>query len=498
MPGPGWIQFAGRRSQTPALPLPCPAAQIGRRHPFARAMKLHQPILAAASLLLLAATSHAATNVTVAHGDGVPGFNLKPVPPPANNDAATTATFTLVDGARDPNGGELAVLHDGRVPTGEDQPADNFFFRAGTDGGRIQIDLGKVISVKQVNTYSWHAGTRGPQVFKLYASDGAAGGFNPAPKKGTDPLTCGWKLVASVDTRPKDGDGGGQHAVSISDTDGALGKFRHLLLDISQTESRDAFGNTFFGEIDVIDSDGPAPTSGGFTDDTPILKTFATADGDYQFTINATAAPDLADWAEKELNPVVKEWYPKLVAMLPSEGVRAPTNVTLRFRMDMGGTPASASGAGVNLNTQWFRRELQREARGAVVHELVHVVQSYGRTRRTNPDAVRTPGWLVEGIPDYIRWFLYEPQTKGAEITARNLANARYDASYRVTGNFLDWVTRTHDKEFIRKMNAAARQGNYSEKLWKDWTGKTMQELGDEWKKAHEARLNAATPAPAK
>src|SRR4030095_5727731 len=170
----------------------------------------------------------------------------------------------------------------------------------------------------------------------------------------------------------------------------------------------------------------------------------------------------------------------------------AATNVTLRFRNDMGGTPASASGGRVNMNSGWFRRELKREARGSVVHELVHVVQSYGRARRTNPDATRTPGWLVEGIAAYLRWFLYEPENKGAEIHERTLARAKHDASYRITGNFLNWITQHHDKEIVRKLNAAAREGKYTEQLWKDWTGKTLQELGDEWKRANETRLRAA------
>jgi hypothetical protein len=38
-------------------------------------------------------------------------------------------------------------------------------------------------------------------------------------------------------------------------------------------------------------------------------------------------------------------------------------------------------------------------------------------------------------------------------------------------------------------LNAVARQGMYAEELWTEWTGKTLQELGDEWKKEHEARL---------
>jgi len=99
---------------------------------------------------------------------------------------------------------------------------------------------------------------------------------------------------------------------------------------------------------------------------------------------------------------------------------------------------------------------------------------------------------LVEGMVDYIRWFLYEPQTNGAEITTRNLARAKYDASYRITGNFLNWVTQKYDREIVRKINAAAREGRYTEALWMDYTGKTVQQLGDEWLKDNQARLTGA------
>ena len=230
------------------------------------------------------------------------------------------------------------------------------------------------------------------------------------------------------------------------------------------------------------------------TDDKPAGKAVSTDDGRYHFTFDTSIAPDLAEWTDKELVPVVKEWYPRIVKLLPSEGFEARTNVTIRFRDNMGRTPASAGGGNINCNPEWFRRNLKGEARGSVVHEMVHVVQNYSRARRSNPDAPRTPGWLVEGLADYIRWFLYEPEAKGAEITARNLSRAKYDASYRITGNFLDWVVNKYDKEIIRKLNAAAREGKYSEDLWKQYTGKTLQELGDEWRKGHEERLAATAP----
>lgn len=417
-------------------------------------------------------------------------FRFKSVPSPAKQDAGEKATFTLVDGDPDINGGDLGRLHDGRLPKEGDQPAENFFFRAGSTGGRIQIDLGSSLSLRQVNTYSWHPDTRGPQVYRLYGSDGSAAGFKAEPKRDTDPESCGWKLVATVDTRPKGASFGGQYGVSVQNSEGGLGTFRYLLFDIARTEGEDPFGQTFYSEIDVIET-GSTPTPIAAEETKRIAQSFVAEGGKYHFTIDTTIAPDLTEWADHDLRPVVQEWYPKLIALLPSEGFTPRTNVTLRFRDDMGGTPASAGGGFINCNAGWFRGELNREARGSVVHEMVHVVQNYRGGRRSDTNTTRMPGWLVEGIPDYLRWYLYEPQTHGTEISARGLARAKYDGSYRVTANFLNWVVTKYDPAIVQKLNAAGRAGTYREELWKEATGKTVQELGDEWKKALEERLAA-------
>ncbi|MHC4694590.1 MAG: basic secretory protein-like protein, partial [Planctomycetota bacterium] len=226
-------------------------------------------------------------------------------------------------------------------------------------------------------------------------------------------------------------------------------------------------------------------------------KTFEAEKGKYRITIYTSETPDLTEWAHKELAPVLQEWYPKIVKMLPSKGYQAPTRLSITFSPNMRGV-AAASETRIRCGAGWFRRQLQGEAKGAVVHELVHVVQQYGRARRTNRNATRTPGWLVEGIADYIRWFLYEPQTRGAEVTRRNIARARYDSSYRISGNFLNWITETYDKNIVRKLNAAAREGRYKEQLWKEATGRTVQELGVEWKRSLEKKIAAETDAAAK
>ena len=320
--------------------------------------------VAACALLVSAPGSIAETKIVVDYNDNdhaSASFKFKNVPAPARTNAATKASFTIVDGERDENGGELDVLHDGKLPTEEDQPSENFFFNAGTQGGRLLVDLGSPLELKQVNTYSWHPNTRGPQVYKLYASDGQGGDFNAKPKRGNDPLKCGWTLIAKVDTRPKTGDGGGQYGVSISDTDGAIGKYRYLLFDMAVTETDDDFGNTFYSEIVVIDKAGGTGSAGAAAGPGTGPFLIHSTDGYCQISIDTSKAPDLQDWAEKKLAPVLAEWYPKLTAMLASEDYSAPTNFSVIIRPGRG--VAGTSGGRVTANSTWLKSELNWRGR---------------------------------------------------------------------------------------------------------------------------------------
>ncbi len=432
------------------------------------------------ALLVLATVSFAEIKIATGHDpEGQLGFRLPGIPAPSRNDAATAAKFTLLDGEADGNGGGLDQLHDGRVPSDPDEPEQNFFFNAGTSAGRILVDLNRVVEIKQINTYSWHPSTRGPQVYQLYASDGAAAGFNARPKKSDDLEKSGWKLIAPVDTHSK---GGGQHGVSIFDPDGILGKYRYLLFDISRTESDDAFGNTFYSEIDVVEQNAPVEAAVAAAAAAPfVLKS---TDSYCEITIDTAGAPELKDWAEQKLAPVLAEWYPKIVAMLPSKDWVAPKQFSVNIRPGNG--VAATSGTRITANSAWLSNELNREAIGALVHEVVHVVQQYGRARRDNPEARRAPGWLVEGIPDYIRFFKFEPQSHGADrIWLQGHPNQKlnYDGMYRISANFLDYVVEHHDPHttLIAKVNAACREGKYTDALWQELTGKPLAVLNDEW-----------------
>src|SRR2546429_2881859 len=142
-----------------------------------------------ATMFALALTTQAQVKVTIDHNPNstaTAAFKFKNVPSPTRDDAASKAKLLLVEGEVDGNSADLGALTDGALPTEEDQPAANFFWNAGTGGGRFQMDFGSVIEIAQVNTYSWHPNTRGPQVYRLWASDGTDPKFKTAPKTNID------------------------------------------------------------------------------------------------------------------------------------------------------------------------------------------------------------------------------------------------------------------------------------------------------------------------
>jgi hypothetical protein len=432
--------------------------------------------LIASIAVLVSNVSYAESNVVVdakRGDDATADFQFGNVPSPSKTDAANAARFTITTGRRDSNGGDVDRLNDGRLPSEADEPSANFFFAAGTEGGRLLLDLGDAKEIKSINTYSWHQSTRGPQVYKLYANNAERKVFDAKSAESPDSNLeeAGWKLLAEVDTRPGKGAPGGQYGVSISDSSGGtIGMHRYLLFDISRTESDDAFGNTFFSEIDVIDGEEYAPAERVASRDVAetVLDVIKVADK-YEIAFDTSQMPEIKPWVDEKLKPACEAWYPRIVEMLPSDDYTAPTRFTIIFHKDMRGV-ANAGGRRINCAGEWFMRNLDGEAAGAVVHEMVHIVQQYGRSRGPG----RNPGWMVEGLADYIRWFLYEPE----ELRPHpDPARAKYTDSYRTTGAFLNYLMENVDKEIIKKFNAAMREGRYSEDLWKEYTGKTVDEL---------------------
>jgi hypothetical protein len=189
-----------------------------------------------------------------------------------------------------------------------------------------------------------------------------------------------------------------------------------------------------------------------------------------EVTVDDTETPALKEWAAKA-KALVEKWHPLIAGLLKSDGFTPPDKIKLVFKKEMRGI-AYTTGQTITISARWVKAH--PEDWGMVVHELTHVIQDYRR-------AGRNTGWLVEGIADYVRFFHYEP---GPSIGRFNPRGASYRDGYRTTARFLAWVEKAHDKDIVRKLNQALREGQYKDELFKDYTGQTLDELWAKFLKA--------------
>jgi len=204
-----------------------------------------------------------AATTRIESGDGTAAFRFPTIAPPSASDHADRsqglAVLSCRRGAIDERSGPLDVLRDGRGQSQADAPEESLYFRT-NEAGLLLLDLGSVLPITRINTYSWHQDhgsdanrIRATQKFYLYGSAEA-----DAP--GTDgPLAeQGWVLLGRVNTdeffdvsqprtRPE------QQATSIAAPRGSIGTYRHLLWDVrpSRSGTQPVEDSTFYGEIDV-------------------------------------------------------------------------------------------------------------------------------------------------------------------------------------------------------------------------------------------------------
>lgn len=425
-------------------------------------MKIIVHVLCTVVLLPFALSLCANPVVIIDHNgndDAQADFHFRVVSAPRRS-AANNAQFLLVDGNRDPNGGSLDVLHNGDLPTEDDQPGANFFFYG--EGGRISVDLGKVIPVREIDTYSWHTGERAPQVYKLYGSDGGAPGFTPQPKRPQDPAVMGWKLLADVDTRREFKLAGGQYGVSVQDPAGIVGNYRYLLLDVDRTETNDAFGNTFFSEIAVLDRDAPAAPL-------VVAKTESHTYNENGLRLVFTSDDPKFDPAVRDA--LVKAFFATYPQMMKTFNPQAARNVRFAIENRFRGVAATA-GTTIHANPQWFHEHPQDI--DVITHEAMHVVQAYKQW---------DPAWLREGIADYAR-AKFGVNNPAAHWTMPDYdPKQNYTDAYRVTARFLIWLENHGHPGLAVAMDRALREGNYSADTWKRQTGKSVDELWQDYAK---------------
>ena len=187
-----------------------------------------------------------------------------------------------------------------------------------------------------------------------------------------------------------------------------------------------------------------------------------------QIVVDARDAPELLPVGRQMVTTLGKN-YGSMAKLLAGPKFNPPRVVRLTFRPGIK-VPAFATGYGITLSREWFTKH-PRDV-GVVVHEVAHLLQRYPTGK---------PSWLIEGIADYVRHQAH--LNDGWRVPTKPRPNWKYTQGYGVTTGFLLYVERHHAKTIVPTMNQALRAKAYRPELWKELTGKTVDELWQEYLK---------------
>ncbi|MEH6659014.1 basic secretory protein-like protein [Leeuwenhoekiella marinoflava] len=187
-----------------------------------------------------------------------------------------------------------------------------------------------------------------------------------------------------------------------------------------------------------------------------------------KYTLTYTSQDDTLDPSiQKGIEKIFKKVYPKLVKDFNKNSQK---HVTIKIDTAYDGVAYAHQGA-ITISSAWLHKK--PEDLDLVTHELMHLVQSY-------PGGAG-PGWLTEGIADYVR-YKYALDNDGAGWSLTPFSpNQNYENSYRITARFLLWITQNYDKNLVEKLDYDLRTKKYTAQTWKDYTGKTVDELWQEY-----------------
>jgi len=155
--------------------------------------------------------------------------------------------------------------------------------------------------------------------------------------------------------------------------------------------------------------------------------------------------------------------YPQLVTTFNPD---APTRVTFIMDPDL---PAVAGVGGDVVMYHSGHFAAHPHDIDVVTHEVMHVVQAYGDRG--------APGWLTEGIADYVRHVYGVDNAAGGWALPDFSPDQSLEDGYRGVGRFLLWLETHGHAGVVRALDSRLRAGTWSDEAWVELTGRTLPTL---------------------
>lgn len=186
-------------------------------------------------------------------------------------------------------------------------------------------------------------------------------------------------------------------------------------------------------------------------------------------TTQVADRPHLVHWAG-QAEQLIREWHPRISNLLVSKGFEPPADIMLVIKNQEKGVGHTA-GKTITIMSGWI--EKHPDDWGLVIHELTHVIQRYKKT----------PGWVTEGVADYIRWAIYEGKPLKT-FPCPDIPKG-YTKGYRAAAGFLLWLESDLAPGIVSRINAASREGAFREEVFAEMTGSSLDKLWDQYRAEH-------------
>lgn len=207
-----------------------------------------------------------------------------------------------------------------------------------------------------------------------------------------------------------------------------------------------------------------------------------------QFELFDHEARDLNAWGRKAVDLCAK-WYVRVANTLGMEEQLTNRTLTLVLRPFPGTARTDPRTGEITFSSQYLRRSPQDL--GIVIHELTHALQAFGTNQPflsgspTWQPAKAQDAWLTEGIAEYVRLTLFEPEVPPPRI---NPDLARYTDSYQTTATFLRWVAKYKQPNLVVQLNQQLQAGTYFLGSFQQITGQPVDLLWTEFLEIVRAR----------
>ena len=172
-------------------------------------------------------------------------------------------------------------------------------------------------------------------------------------------------------------------------------------------------------------------------------------------------------------------WWRAITTTLASPGFTPARQITIMFAdIPLKGVPAMTQEATITVDANGLLARLRDpDALAMVAHEMVHVDQRY-------PHAA---GWLVEGIADYMRYYVLIPDDPARAFRP---AGATWHDGYQASAGLLDWIEQAHPGT-VTRLNAVLRAGGDGQAMLREAAGMTLAEA---WTAYLASKPEATTP----